>query len=47
MAAMAVPGDRGEVVTDRALANAIEALIPAAYTTGQYENKRVECTTDA
>jgi len=45
-AALAVHGDPGEVITDRApaLANVIEELIPAAlHNTGQYENSRVEC----
>ena len=45
-AALAVHGDPGEVVTDRApaLANVIEELVPAAWhNTGQYENNRVEC----
>ena len=45
-AALAVHGDPGEVITDRApaLANVIEDLIPAAlHNTGQYENNRVEC----
>jgi IS6 family transposase len=45
-AALAVHGDPGEVITDRAvaLANVIEDLVPAAlHTTGQYENNRVEC----
>jgi DDE domain len=45
-AALAVHGDPGEVVTDRApaLANVIEELLPAAWhNTGQYQNNRVEC----
>ena len=45
-AALAVHGDPGEVITDRApaLANVIEELVPAAlHNTGQYENNRVEC----
>ena len=45
-AALAVHGDPGEVITDRApaLANVIEELLPAAWhNTGQYENNRVEC----
>ena len=45
-AALAVHGEPGEVVTDRApaLANVIEDLVPAAlHNTGQYENNRVEC----
>jgi len=44
--ALAVHGDPGEVITDRApaLANVIEDLVPAAWhNTGQYENNRVEC----
>jgi IS6 family transposase len=44
-AALAVHGDPGEAITDRApaLANVIEDLIPAAFhNTGQYENNRVE-----
>ena len=45
-AALAVHGDPGEVITDRApaLANVIEELGPAAWhNTDQYENNRVEC----
>ena len=45
-AALTGHDDPGEVITERApaLANAIEALIPAAlHNTGQYENNRVEC----
>jgi len=45
-AALAVHGDPGEVITDRApaLANAIEELLPAArHNTGQHQNTRVEC----
>src|SRR5680860_928569 len=45
-AALAVHGDPGEVITDRApaLANVVEELLPAAWhNTGQYENNRVEC----
>jgi len=44
-AALAVHGEPGEVITDRApaLANVIEELLPAAWhNTGQYENNRVE-----
>jgi transposase, IS6 family len=44
-ASLAVHGDPGEVITDRApaLANVTEELIPAAlHNTGQYENNRVE-----
>ena len=45
-AALAVHGDLGEVITDRApaLANVVEELLPAAWhNTGRYENNRVEC----
>ena len=45
-AALAVHGEPGEVITDRApaLTNVIEELLPAAWhNTGQYENNRVEC----
>jgi len=45
-AALAVHGDPGEVITDRApaLAHVIEELTPAAlHNTGQYQNTRVEC----
>jgi len=44
-AALAVHGDPGVVITDRApaLANVIAELVPAAlHNTGQYENNRVE-----
>ena len=44
--ALAVHGNPGEVITDRApaLANVIEELLPAAlHNTGQYQNNRVEC----
>ena len=45
-AALAVHGDPGEVITDRApaLAHVVEELLPAAWhNTGQYQNNRVEC----
>ena len=45
-AALSIPGDPAEVVTDRgpALANVIEELVPAAWhNTVQYQNNRVEC----
>ena len=45
-AALAVHGDPGEVITDRApaLAHVVEELLPAAlHNTGQYQNNRVEC----
>ena len=45
-AALAVHGDPGEVITDRApaLANVVEELLRGAWhNTGQYENNRVEC----
>jgi len=44
--ALAVHGDPGEVITDRApaLANVVEELLPAAWhNIGQYQNNRVEC----
>ena len=45
-AAVAVHGDPGEVITDRApaLGNVVEELLLAVWhNTGQYENNRVEC----
>ena len=45
-AALAVHGDPGEIISDRApaLANVIEDLVPAAWhNTSQYQNNRVEC----